>query len=276
MPINRSTPSPLRAARDYNRGLTPPVRWLHVAFAGVWMPFRPVWSWANTPGHRFWRWPLLGGAVAVALLWPVDGDVAAWARQLRLGGDLRRELEALQQFGGLGSILLAALLIWTLSPQLRHRLADLAAAAVATSLATFLCKMLIGRPRPRLHEMYDAGVVLAPTGVHPFPPPVGPRHAWEFWQPIGSDLWSFPSSHTSAAAALGVFLAVLYPRATWVWVLLIGIVATARVLLGAHYPSDVAAGAALGVLVSVPIVTRGLASRRLHRAPRAEPAPPTP
>lgn len=267
MPTRPSTPSPWKAARDYNRGLTPPVRWLHAIAAALRTALAPALGWLNTPGQRFWRWPILLGTLGVLILWQYDAAVAEWARNLRLGGDFRRELEALQQFGGLGSLVLVAVLVWTLTPANRRRLADLAAAAAATGLATYIGKILIGRPRPRMHETYDAGVILAPTGVHPFPPPLGPRHAWEFWQPIGSDFWSFPSSHTSAAVALAVFLAVLYPRARWVWITLVAVVALARVLFGAHYPSDVVAGAALGVIVAVPIVTSRVASRRFPGRP---------
>jgi len=273
MPMNRSKPSPIRTALDYNRGLTGVVRWGHVLAAIVRTGAGPIVRWASVEGQRFWRWPLVAGTLAVVLLWGLDGSIAGWARGLRLGGDLRRELEAFQQFGGVGTLVLAGLLIWTLDPARRRRLGDLAAAAALTGLATFLAKILIGRPRPRLHELYDAGAILGPTGVHPFPLPVGPRHAWEFWQPIGSDLWSFPSSHTSAAAALAVFLAVVYPRGIWVWVTLTLVVGVARVLFGAHYPSDVAAGAAVGVLVSVPVVTRCWASRWFAGGGRRSGAP---
>jgi undecaprenyl-diphosphatase len=59
-----------------------------------------------------------------------------------------------------------------------------------------------------------------------------------------------PSSHTSAAAALGIALAIMYPRLTWLMVGLVAIVAIARVTFGAHYPSDVVAGATVGLLVT--------------------------
>ena len=58
---------------------------------------------------------------------------------------------------------------------------------------------------------------------------------------------SFPSSHaTSAAAAAGVFGA-RGVRAAWP---LAAAVCASRLVVGVHYPSDVAAGAALGALTA--------------------------
>ena len=86
-------------------------------------------------------------------------------------------------------------------------------------------------------------------------------HAWEFWKGP-SDLWSMPSSHTSAACALACVLARLYPRLIPLMVLLAALVGTARVVLGAHYPSDVIVGATLGLCIAAMIP---LSSRRLPR-----------
>ncbi|MEO1512988.1 MAG: hypothetical protein AAFU70_13025, partial [Planctomycetota bacterium] len=51
---------------------------------------------------------LLGGA---ALLWTFDGPISDVARGLgsSLGGDLKRELDTLQQFGGVGSLAIVSL-----------------------------------------------------------------------------------------------------------------------------------------------------------------------
>jgi membrane-associated phospholipid phosphatase len=68
--------------------------------------------------------------------------------------------------------------------------------------------------------------------------------------------FSFPSGHAAGSAAVyGALVLLALPRAArWarglllaVAALLIGAVAASRVLLGVHYPSDVAAGAALGL-----------------------------
>jgi undecaprenyl-diphosphatase len=68
--------------------------------------------------------------------------------------------------------------------------------------------------------------------------------------------YSFPSGHAAGAAAVyGALVVLVLPRAArWARALLLAAgallicaVAASRVLLGVHYPSDVAAGAALGL-----------------------------
>jgi undecaprenyl-diphosphatase len=68
--------------------------------------------------------------------------------------------------------------------------------------------------------------------------------------------YSFPSGHAAGAAAVyGALVVLVLPRAIrWARALLLAAgtslicaVAASRVLLGVHYPSDVAAGAALGL-----------------------------
>ncbi len=73
---------------------------------------------------------------------------------------------------------------------------------------------------------------------------------------------SFPSGHATTAFATAVVLALWYPRGTGVFVGMAVLVAVSRVMLGAHFPSDVLAGALLGsgvalvVYAYVPITRR--------------------
>ena len=92
-------------------------------------------------------------------------------------------------------------------------------------------KHVIGRARP---------VLLAADGPYHF----------EFFS-IRNALASFPSGHTTSAFAAAVALG--YMRPAWRWWLLAAAVTIglSRVLVGAHYPSDVVGGAALGSAVAV-------------------------
>ncbi len=176
-----------------------------------------------------------------------DGPISDAARSINLGGDLRRELEAFQQYGQGGAILLVILLIWTLDPPRRRRLLDYALALGATALVVMPMKLLIGRPRPKFD---DPGEILGPLGVYPINDEVGLRHAWEVGSGISSDLWSMPSSHTAYAVVMSVFLSVLYPKIRPIAVGLALLVGGCRVLFGAHYPSDVLIGGGVGLLVA--------------------------
>jgi membrane-associated phospholipid phosphatase len=189
------------------------------------------------------------GCAAVCL--PLDGPVAEFCRRfqpggdLRLGGDFKREIEFVQQFGGFTSLVITAVFIWLLDPANRMRLRQLVLAVIVHAAVVNIFKMTIGRPRPKFGES-----LIFTLPWQTFPLPIDgveqPRHAWEFWRGISSNLWSMPSSHTSAAFVLAVFLATVYPRCRWFVFGLAGVVAVCRVVLGAHYPSDVVVGAGLG------------------------------
>ena len=70
--------------------------------------------------------------------------------------------------------------------------------------------------------------------------------------PVGD--WSFPSNHSTLAAALGVGLAILLPRLAAVTLPLAALGALLRVAVGVHYPHDVLAGATLGATVTAAVL----------------------
>lgn len=62
---------------------------------------------------------------------------------------------------------------------------------------------------------------------------------------------SFPSGDTASAVVAFVPLAIASPKLRWPLVGLMALVALFRIVAGYHYPSDVLAGAALGMLASI-------------------------
>ncbi len=108
--------------------------------------------------------------------------------------------------------------------------ARLSAVAVLATLASRALKEWVDRPRP-----CDADQSIA-AGCAPLDP------------------WSFPSGHTVHAVAFQVVLIPHAPTvASWLvpWTLAI---AVSRVVLGLHYPSDVAAGAMVGGLLAAVVL----------------------
>jgi membrane-associated phospholipid phosphatase len=67
-------------------------------------------------------------------------------------------------------------------------------------------------------------------------------------KPHLSDLMSFPSGHSAVAAGLAAALTWRYPHGWALFAMLAAATATQRVVTSAHYPSDVACGAAVGLI----------------------------
>jgi membrane-associated phospholipid phosphatase len=92
------------------------------------------------------------------------------------------------------------------------------------------------------------------------PSDLGPFHYVPFaWRP---DYASLPSGHSTAAFAAAVAVGAVWPRARpvmWIYAVL---VAASRILIAAHYPSDVLAGAFVGISSAL-LIRRWFAQRRL-------------
>jgi membrane-associated phospholipid phosphatase len=123
-------------------------------------------------------------------------------------------------FGGLG--LVYVLGWWGHSPGLCRNDLIIVLAALVTGVAATLVKYAVRRQRPQ---------------------PAGEFVALQY------DFYSFPSGHAARMAVLAVMAAFFYPAFGWLFGGLALTVAAARVAVGVHYPSDVTAGLALGVLV---------------------------
>jgi undecaprenyl-diphosphatase len=65
------------------------------------------------------------------------------------------------------------------------------------------------------------------------------------------DRYSFPSGHTLHAVCFTTIAVHHIPGLAWLLVPFTALVMTSRVVLGLHYPSDVAAGAVLGLALAL-------------------------
>ncbi|PYN81761.1 MAG: hypothetical protein DMD96_06820 [Candidatus Rokuibacteriota bacterium] len=173
------------------------------------------------------RWVLLVSAgcflalaLVVVVLHQVPGDAAARAWLVGLGSPgVVRVMRVINYLGSWRLLLPATLLLLVAFPRARARWWVWVGLMLAAPAAEGLLKILIGRARPEGPSM------------------------------------GFPSGHATAAAAF--FGAVIYlvgstpPRVRVIVragaVLLIVLVAVARVILRAHWPMDALAGIALGL-----------------------------
>jgi undecaprenyl-diphosphatase len=97
-------------------------------------------------------------------------------------------------------------------------------------------KVLVGRARPKLIDRTGlTGVEL--TGFEPFT--------------LDGALHSFPSGHTNTAFALALAVSLLVPRWRGGLLAMAGVVGFSRIAVGAHFLTDVIAGAALAVPTTV-------------------------
>ncbi len=104
----------------------------------------------------------------------------------------------------------------------------LAAAPTAAGIVGELLKILVRRMRP---------------------PDVGHAYAFRPWSdhPFSSRGFGFPSGHAVVAFGAAAILARLFPRARWVWYGAATGCAVSRLLAHAHYLSDVASSACIGI-----------------------------
>ncbi|WUJ83913.1 phosphatase PAP2 family protein [Streptomyces mirabilis] len=105
----------------------------------------------------------------------------------------------------------------------RAAAAGLTALSLAQLTSNAVCKPLAGRPRPPKEWIPHNEVENRP------------------------DSSSFPSGHTAAAVAFTAAITPAWPLAGAACAIPAAMVAVERVHSGAHYPSDVAAGAAIGL-----------------------------
>jgi undecaprenyl-diphosphatase len=122
------------------------------------------------------------------------------------------------------------------------RMSFLFTAVALPSLFVTIVKRLIGRARPFVGGHLD-----------PF------LYAHPVWRP---DYASMPSGHATTAFAAAIGVALLWPRLRVPMLVYAFLIAASRVVLDAHYASDVLAGAAAGVTGAL-LVRDWFAARRL-------------
>jgi undecaprenyl-diphosphatase len=196
----------------------------------------------------------LAGPLVVLLLAFQDKAVMVWMKHLDQSRSslyiLLRKLDPFINFIGHGTTLLvAACLLFILGKKFSAGICYTGKALLisffAAGISVQLLKHLIGRARPRITE----GLMI-----------IGPS--------IKGGYDSFPSGHSAVVFCFAFILAQQFPRSRITFYCIAAIISLMRVVDLSHFPSDVAAGAVLGIIVGKVL----LASTSVYKygvAPRA-------
>lgn len=212
-------------------------------------------SWPLGLSRRTWPLALAGLILALAGLAWFDGTLSRGATGWPEG--VRGFFGRVTDYGLSGWILIPSLLAmllsflwWTIERRRLWRLAVWQVFGLASfvfvgvglpGLVANLVKRVIGRARPELID--QAG-------------PLGFRHFANSWV-----YESFPSGHSTTAIGIAFVIGFLVPR-LFPPALAVGLlVGLSRIAIGMHYPSDVLAGAVLGMLGAYAVRNRFAAWR---------------
>lgn len=255
----------MTAANGFNRDASGAgLAWLRRSAANVAAAFmmlvRPVRVHARPP----WAPPVhklaIGAAVATAifLIGMLFVDAAASNAAKRLPTWLVSFFDEITDFGKSGWFLWPLGILFLALAALPHsrlsrmsqgvlaavmvRVGFLFVAIGAPSLFVTIVKRMIGRARPALSGVVD------PTLFSPFK-----------WTAAYAGM---PSGHATTAFAVLAAVGTLWPRARTIVLIYALLIAVSRVVVIAHYPTDVLAGALVGI-VGVLMVRRWFALRRL-------------
>jgi membrane-associated phospholipid phosphatase len=230
---------------------------------------RPPRAQLAPPPRRAIAAIVVAAGLAVAAMFVVDKAATDWARHLTQG--FHDAFEQITNAGlsgwflvpfGVAFLLLTALASSALPRLTRALFAVLAArfgflflAIALPGLFTNIVKRLIGRARPYMD-----------IRGNPFT-----------YRPLGWDTAyaSFPSGHATTVGAAAFAIGALWPRSRLVMWLYALLIMFSRVVVLAHHPSDVIAGALVGAFGAA-LLRRWFAARRLVFSPRTLAALPEP
>lgn len=184
----------------------------------------------------------------------IDMQVARFFRFGNTPSFLREMVQNTEPFGhGIGVVFILIVAAWLNREHLKSY-AQIGAITLGAGLCTNIAKLIIGRSRPRDLDIASIDVAQSFQGWFPL------------WNGIEASQ-SFPSGHTTVAFAFAVCLSALHPQGKGIFFFLAAFVAFGRVQCGAHFPSDVFAGVAVGWTISLLALQRTSFSKLVDHVP---------
>jgi len=189
-------------------------------------------------------------AAMIALPW--DLEISQWVRLKHIPGDLRRFIHLMEIFAHtLGCVMIMSTLMWVDQGN-RRKLWSASLFVLTCGILANLAKYLIPRKRPNNYDL-EPWSWLNPTRN----PDLPFASSWDAWGTPFSDSWfnesirSFPSGHTATAVAMAIGLTYVYPRGKHLFLFMASIAALQRLIVGAHYLSDILVSIPLTLLVAL-------------------------
>lgn len=206
---------------------------------------------------------VLLGMVATIVVLQFDEGISSSMRTDGLPGDLRKAVNLAEVFAhgfGVAAILGSVLVV---AVERRRAVWGAIIITAVAGITANVAKQAIVRVRPNsqgLIQVVDIGI--AETAIS------GERELDATIEAVEPSFWdsrqrSFPSGHAATACGLAIGLSLVFPRGAWLFAVFAILSCVQRVVSGAHFPSDVFAGASIAFLVaaialSIPKVRRAI------------------
>lgn len=214
--------------------------------------------WATLPSRKISLRLLLAAltlSVCGLTLIGVDRPISTTLRQWHRPADLVKAINLSEVFGhGLGA---AAILlsVWLLTPARRPAVWAAIVIALTSSLAANALKSCFVRVRPHsvdLIRVAEPGEYQFVRGVPDPRLPDGRELVPE--RLTDSRQRSFPSGHAATAWGLALGLSFVFPRGVLLFACFASLASLQRIISGAHFPTDVLAGAAIAFAITALLI----------------------